>query len=389
MTDAAEVMRDWASIDMGGPQPPQENIDKWERAVKENNYSILTSEDRLRMLRRWPLDKANYYCTFYVRSTIDELVQKASRTDNITEAEATIILNTPFGDSTPEDQLEMTNQKRWSANTKKKFDDALNLLLTAPEMNLEKTARTNAEIAFEQIKALRKPELKNFSVDDLRNIRGCNMLSWVKGIEKHLEQQPAWGFVCIRTSFGEDSSWKKFKEFFVHATESALVFPRNFPSIRPLWKIQWIEDPSMEDASVVDLCSYFRRLCEESKVEPGLRHDAFLYANMEAIDSVISSPTMPSPAFVMAAQAAYGGTTSPNIPLRHQGFDGSVRVSIPHVYTTFWARLISTEEDLQEHLLGKLSRMRHTWGEVFAKARIPHEKTYPIKSTFMGFYPGH
>lgn len=247
-------MRDWASIDRGGPQPPQENIDKWERAVKENDPSILTNEDRLRMLRRWPLDKANYYCTFHVGSTIDELVQKAARTDNLTEAEAIIVLNTPFGDSTPEDQQEMTNQKRWSSNTKKMFHDALELLLTAPEMDSEKTARTNAEIAFGRIKALRKPELKNFSIDDLKNITGCNMLPWVKGIEKHLEQQPAWGFVCIRTSFGEDSSWETFKEFFAHAVESALVFPRNFPSIRPFWKIQWIEDLSMEDASVVGLC---------------------------------------------------------------------------------------------------------------------------------------
>lgn len=63
----------------------------------------------------------------------------------------------------------------------------------------------------------------------------------------------------------------------------------------------------------------------------------------------------------MAAQAAYYGTTDPTLPLPHQDFAGSVRIYIPHVYTTFWARLISTEEDLQEHMLGKLSRMRHTW----------------------------
>lgn len=97
---------------------------------------------------------------------------------------------------------------------------------------------------------------------------------------------------------------------------------------------------------------------------------------------------MPSPAFVMAAQAAYNGTTSPDLPPLHQDFAGSVRISIPHVYTTFWARLISTEEDLQEHLLGKSARMRHTWGEVFSKAQIVHEKTYPIKPFFMGFVPG-
>lgn len=146
--------------------------------------------------------------------------------------------------------------------------------------------------------------------------------------------------------------------------------------------------------STTNLLSYFRRLCEENKVEPGLRHDAFIYANAEAIDSVISSPTMPSPAFVMAAQAAYDGTTSPDLPPLHQDFAGFVRISIPHVYTTFWARLIPTEEELQEHLLGKsahrrhTSRMRHTWGEVFSKAQIVHEKTYPIKLFFMGSSPG-
>lgn len=90
----------------------------------------------------------------------------------------------------------------------------------------------------------------------------------------------------------------------------------------------------------------------------------------------------------MAAQASYNGTTSPDLPPLHHDFAGSVRISIPHVYTTFWARLISTEEDLQEHLLGKSARMRHTWGGVFSKAQIVHEKTYPIKPFFMGFIPG-
>lgn len=72
-------MSKWASLSRGGPQPPQENIDKWERAVNEDNPSILTTEDRLRMLRRWPLDQANYYCNFYVECTVDEVVQKAAR----------------------------------------------------------------------------------------------------------------------------------------------------------------------------------------------------------------------------------------------------------------------------------------------------------------------
>jgi hypothetical protein len=184
--------------------------------------------------------------------TIDELVQKAAVSDDLTEAEAIIILNTPFGDSTPEDQKEMTNQLRWSQNTKKKFQDALNLILT--EMDAERRARENAEIAFERIKAVRRLELKNFSKDDLRNITGCNKIPWIKELERHLERQPAWGFVCIRTSFGDELAWLKFREFFVHATESALVFPRNFPAIRPRWKIQWIDDSSMEDASVTDLC---------------------------------------------------------------------------------------------------------------------------------------
>lgn len=252
LTGKAKVMSNWADLDLGGPQPPQENVVKWERAVNENDPSILTTEDRLRMLRRWPLDKANYYCTYYVGSTIDELIQKAAGTDDLTEAEAIIILNTPFGDCTPEDQREMTNQNRWSANAKKKFHDALNLILA--EMEAEKRARANAEIAFERIKATRKAELKNFSQDDLRNITGCNKIPWVKALVKHLEQQPAWGFVCVRTAFGDDPAWEKFKEFFVHATESALVFPRNFPGIRARWKIQWIEDSSVQDASVIDLC---------------------------------------------------------------------------------------------------------------------------------------
>ncbi|KAF3392549.1 hypothetical protein F1880_008719 [Penicillium rolfsii] len=361
-------MGKWADLEFGGPQPPQVNIDKWERAVNENDPSILTTEDRLKMLRRWPLHDATYFCDFYVGLSIDELIKKAAGTDDLTEAEAIIILNTPFGDCTPEDQKEMENQSRWSQNTKKKFHDALALLLT--EMDTERKARANAEIAFERVKAIRRAHVKNFSIDDLKNITGYNKLPWVKTLEKHLEQQPAWGFVFIRTSFGDEAAWLKFKEFFVHATESALVFPRNFPNIRSRWKIQWVEDSSLDGATVLGL------------FQLGLRHDAFLYANAEAIDSVISCPTMPSPAFVMAAEAAFDGRNIDR-PLRDRGYAGSVRISIPHVYTTFWARLISAEEDQQRRT--SASSMRHIWGDVFAKSQIPHEKTYPIKLFFMGW----
>jgi hypothetical protein len=44
----------------------------------------------------------------------------------------------------------MTNQFRWSQNTEKKFRDALNLILT--EMDTERRARANAEVALERVK---------------------------------------------------------------------------------------------------------------------------------------------------------------------------------------------------------------------------------------------
>jgi hypothetical protein len=84
----------------------------------------------------------------------------------------------------------------------------------------------------------------------------------------------------------------------------------------------------------------------------------------------------------MAAEAAYDGRNM-DLPLLHQGYAGSVRISIPHVYTTFWARLISAEEDQQARR--SASSIRHTWGEVFAKSLIPNEKLYPINPFFMGF----
>lgn len=83
----------------------------------------------------------------------------------------------------------------------------------------------------------------------------------------------------------------------------------------------------------------------------------------------------------MAAEAAYDGRNM-DLPLRYRGYAGCVRIAIPHVYTTFWARLISAEEDQQGRR--SASSMRHTWGDVFRKSQIPHEKTYPIKPFFMG-----
>lgn len=83
----------------------------------------------------------------------------------------------------------------------------------------------------------------------------------------------------------------------------------------------------------------------------------------------------------MAAEADYDGIVKDEVPpLGYRDYPGSVRIAIPHVYTTFYARLKFTEEISQE----RKSRLRYNLKEVYAKAEIPNEKIYPVKYFFMG-----
>lgn len=83
----------------------------------------------------------------------------------------------------------------------------------------------------------------------------------------------------------------------------------------------------------------------------------------------------------MAAEADYDGTVTDDVPpFGYRDYPGSVRIAIPHVYTTFYARLKFTNEISQE----RKSSLRYNLKEVYAKTEITHEKIYPVKYFFMG-----
>lgn len=97
------------------------------------------------------------------------------------------------------------------------------------------------------------------SVYDLNNIRISNKIPWVTRVCNQIQQH--WGFVCIRTSFHDDSAWRHFQHQFEEAIDLGLTFVR-YPkdkfwtpdSLKQRWKIQWVEDPVNENATLEDIC---------------------------------------------------------------------------------------------------------------------------------------
>lgn len=198
-----------------------------------------------------------------------------------------------------------------------------------------------------------------------------------------------WGFVCFRTSFGDNDAWKTFKELLVDATKTGLLKVKYSDRIRKRWSIQWIEDRDLENASLETLCLYFKTLCsashgsseqtQEMISNPGIRRDAFLYADSSCIGSVPQiSAYSSSPAkrgFVLAADAAH---TVEKLQTYHHGFTGSLRVGLPHIFTTFWARLIP-RGDLNGNQAKQVAELQ-SWDMAYFKARYDCNKIYPPKS---------
>ncbi|THC89438.1 hypothetical protein EYZ11_011111 [Aspergillus tanneri] len=71
------------------------------------------------------------------------------------------------------------------------------------------------------------------------------------------------------------------------------------------WKIQWVKDPTLDNAMLNDLCQYFQQLRDKNKIEPGLRYDTFLYANQAAIQSSLDHFPLPERGFVMTADPSH------------------------------------------------------------------------------------
>ncbi|KAF7595181.1 hypothetical protein BBP40_006925 [Aspergillus hancockii] len=114
-------------------------------------------------------------------------------------------------------------------------------------------------------------------------------------------------------------------------------------------------DEMLDFVLIAKPVSYFRSFCSEGKVEPGLRQDAFLYADA-AIQSSLGHHQLPERGYVRAAGASHNAD---KLPTYLHGFEGSVRVALTGVFTTFYARLIPRSDPEDDP--AAVRKMRQSW----------------------------
>ncbi|PIG87826.1 hypothetical protein AARAC_011882 [Aspergillus arachidicola] len=364
--------------------PPQNIVERWEQGATDP--ASLTFDERQQLLYRYPYGRCDEFCKAHTGLTIEELVQKAARTDDLSRLETDIILWGPANqmDDCDPNMIDARDVIRWPVNIRRTYTAVKEAILT----DIEKKARANADKSYHRRKELDRVAQDRISLDDLNNIRISNKVPWVTRVSNQLQQH--WGFVCIRTSFQDDSAWRHFQHQFGEAIDLGLTFVRNPKdkfwtpdSLKQRWKIQWVEDPVNESAALEDICGYFRNLRDEGQIEPGLRQDAFLYVDAAAIQSSLDHCPLPERGYVLAADASHDAT---KLATYLHGFKGSVRVALTGVFTTFYARLIprgSPKDDpAAEH------NLRQSWEVIYKRAKFDESQIAypPISALNRGWY---
>lgn len=381
--------------------PHEDNVHMWEKAAADPKS--ITEEDRLRILERFPLDDFNEKCHAICGRTLEELLEKAvNDPSNLTQAEAQILI---YGveKRTLEDDNANQDFLRWPSDLRQLKRDAI----AAAETPRDGLALQNARAAQRRLLDEKSEAREILSEDDRKNVVWCNRSDWVRRLERDQPDQE-WGFVLYRTWFGDDQAWGNFQQELERLTNVALKLVKGSEGIRKRWKIHYIEEKKLEGASLETLAEFvnivshlyahytepsnlrdFRnRLPSQSDkgicIPAHLRQDAFLFADSEAIKSALPpNPKSPMPdtprrSWVWAADATH---TAASLQTYKHGFQGSVKVCLPNLLTTFVARLArrGSEDDKPD----VTNKMMQSWDVVYYKARYDRGgKVYPPVSIY-------
>ncbi|KAE8422869.1 hypothetical protein BDV36DRAFT_291031 [Aspergillus pseudocaelatus] len=335
--------------------PPQKLVERWEQGATDP--ASLTFDERQHLLNRHPYGRCDDFCKAQTGLTIEELVQKAARTDDLSSLKRISL-----------------DVIRWPMN----IQDTYTAMKEAVMTDDEKKAQANADRSYDRRMELDRVARDRISVHDLNNIKISNKVPWVTCVCNQIQQH--WGFVCIRTSFYDESAWHRFQHQFEEAIDLGLTFVRNPKdkfwtpdSLKQRWKIQGVEDPVNENAALEDICGYFRNLRDEGKIEPGLGQDTFLDVDSAAIQSSLDHCPLPERGYVLAADASHDAT---KLPTYLHGFKGSVRAALTGAFTTFYARLIPRgspkDNPAAEH------NLRQSWEVIYKRAKFDgSQNAYP------------
>ncbi|KAI5812674.1 hypothetical protein BZA77DRAFT_375181 [Pyronema omphalodes] len=98
-----------------------------------------------------------------------------------------------------------------------------------------------------------------------------------------------WGFLAFRTFYSNPSLWSQFQQHFTALLSSQLT-PSNGTGILSVvhdFQIIWIEDPSLDGASMEDIRLYVSDMREEGSIPQGMEWSMVLVADELAAVSVV------------------------------------------------------------------------------------------------------
>jgi len=232
--------------------PSRDVVSLWERAIADT--TSLSEEERLRVLGRWPVQGLDAHCHERSGAGLDALITKAAEhCEELTGDEARLItrgLGSQPG--TAEDPMESLG---WPAVLRQKRRDAREEVETARE----RQARLNAERSSRTSRDNTANARSRLSEDDRRNISFSNRkpgMPWVHQLDGEAETTDTpWGLVLYRTDFASEAEWSHFKDQLIGCTKTALTQVRCSYRRRQLWRIRFVEERSLEAASLEQLCT--------------------------------------------------------------------------------------------------------------------------------------
>lgn len=231
--------------------PHNDLVELWDKALEDP--SLLTNDERLRILETWPLDEYNRGCLVKCGQDVEALTNKAvEHPEDLNGIEANIISYGLKFVTHPKDQNGTTQRRGWPKELQDKREDAQD----AVRSERERVALSNAEDAQDRAYKEEREARQRLTVDDRHNIIWCNKAKWVQKLDEDFDRK--WGFACYRTNFDDDEAWTIFKRQFREVSNIALLNAQDSDFIRQRWQIQWIEDRELNNAPLERLCGYVR-----------------------------------------------------------------------------------------------------------------------------------
>lgn len=296
----------------------------------------ITRAERNQIQGRPTPSEEDTLCLSATSYTFHALVQRAvSEPSTLTETEAYILSYGANQPSRAEIDRKMAGFKAMPKEERELMDKAWEVSAdpqeTAANMNAwnllgERRAEKSAAAVRQLREAARAaPEQKHEMVAQKK--------AWVKTLEQ--KGWAEWGFVCFRSSYGDDEAWTRAKDRIAAITTAALATVSAAEAVKQTWKIQYVEDEALKGIEAEGLRERFKSLVAAGGVSEGIRTDYFISADDTVVRYLQRKNNVP---IVPVWEAAFDPNESHVV-----GYPGAVAVPCSLLLATVYPMMLMGE----------------------------------------------